>query len=73
MVNPAPIPQLAEDALGKRAVASSILARCSRLILYCLNVREQYSSPTGVRVMVATRLVTETTQQKPIVICRREG
>ena len=57
----ADIPQLVEDALGKRAVASSILARCSRLILHCLNVREQSSGPTGGRVMVATRLVTETT------------
>ena len=31
MVKPAPIPQLAEDSLGKRAVASSILARSSKV------------------------------------------
>lgn len=73
MVNPASITQLVEYFLGKEEVVRSSRIGSSRLILYCLNVREQSSGPTGVRVMVATRLVTETTQQKPIVIRHREG
>ena len=60
MVNPASITQLVEYFHGKEEAVSSSLTGSSRPILYCLNVREQSSDPTGVRVMVATRLVTET-------------
>lgn len=58
----ASITQLAEYFYGKEEAVSSSLTGSSKPILYYLTVREQSSGSTGGRVMVATRLVTETTK-----------